>query len=192
MAIKNIAGNTYGRLTVNEYSHKHEVQRASYWKCTCACGNNVVVRQSSLSGGTSKSCGCLQKELASKIILKEIKRRTKPYGVAAQNNIFAGYKKDAKRRKYVFKISKSDFLNLTKKNCYYCNAAPSQVRKNKRWNGSYTYNGIDRKNNDIGYITSNVVSCCKKCNVAKMAMSEDDFMKLIKNIYEFRKLGSYR
>lgn len=44
----------------------------------------------------------------------------------------------------------------------------------------YTYNGIDRVNNDIGYIKNNCIPCCKICNRAKNSMSYDDFLNWIK------------
>jgi len=47
---------------------------------------------------------------------------------------------------------------------------------NNRYTGPYVYNGIDRKENGIGYIESNAVTCCKVCNWAKGKMSYGDFM----------------
>ena len=65
MARQNLLGKRFGRLLVVDYApdyiapdgHKHPK-----WKCRCDCGNEVVVRQSSLLGGCSQSCGCLRKE----------------------------------------------------------------------------------------------------------------------------------
>ena len=57
-------GNKYGRLYVDSYSHteKHML----YWNCTCDCGNEIITAGSYLRSGDVKSCGCLQKEMASK------------------------------------------------------------------------------------------------------------------------------
>ena len=39
----------------------------THWFCQCECGNIVSVQLGSLRNGTTKSCGCLQKEIVSKI-----------------------------------------------------------------------------------------------------------------------------
>lgn len=44
--------------------------RTACWECKCDCGNNIVVRGKSLMSGETKSCGCLQKELASARLTK--------------------------------------------------------------------------------------------------------------------------
>lgn len=36
--------------------------RHGYWRCICACGTERDVAASSLTGGISKSCGCLRSE----------------------------------------------------------------------------------------------------------------------------------
>ena len=40
----------------------------------------------------------------------------------------------------------------------------------------YLHNGIDRIDNNIGYESKNVVSCCKICNYAKSNMNYKDFI----------------
>jgi len=39
-------------------------KKAALWKCQCDCGNIAITRTASLNDGTTKSCGCLQKEKA--------------------------------------------------------------------------------------------------------------------------------
>lgn len=59
--IKDLAGKTFTRL-VAMWPVGYSGQRYSYWLCLCVCGHLRVVRGSLLSNGTTKSCGCLQKE----------------------------------------------------------------------------------------------------------------------------------
>lgn len=58
-------GKTYGRLTVLGYSPstKHQIAR---WVVSCSCGNIFTTYGMSLSSGKTLSCGCLQKEKATK------------------------------------------------------------------------------------------------------------------------------
>lgn len=61
---KNIVGKTFGRLTVVKLAPKVDGKRRK-WLCLCSCGNYIEVDTSSLSSGLTRSCGCLNKELAS-------------------------------------------------------------------------------------------------------------------------------
>ena len=51
------------------------------WRCRCECGNIVEVNGDSLKKGTSKSCGCLAKELLSKRQSTHGDSESKLYGV---------------------------------------------------------------------------------------------------------------
>ena len=71
------------------------------------------------------------------------------------------------------------------KPCYYCGVIGGNTFTINRFGTteSYAYNGIDRLNNDIGYILGNVVPCCGACNKAKQCMSEDEFKSFISRVY---------
>lgn len=58
-------GKTYGRLTVIEKAEpgKHGKSRVV---CLCDCGESVVVETNSIKSGNTRSCGCLQKEVAAR------------------------------------------------------------------------------------------------------------------------------
>ena len=56
----------FGRLTVLYRSEKI-VSNTHPWHCRCECGNECDVMTQHLMSGHTKSCGCLQKEKASKI-----------------------------------------------------------------------------------------------------------------------------
>ena len=83
------------------------------------------------------------------------------------------------------------FTELSLSNCHYCNSSPSNVYNYKQKHFSFTlkYNGLDRIDSSKGYIYGNVVSCCKKCNIAKSDLSYNDFLDLIKMIYKNLNLG---
>ena len=58
-------GKRFERLTVLSFSHQDKWQ-AVFWNCLCDCGNTTTVRATSLTSGTTKSCGCLAKEIKAK------------------------------------------------------------------------------------------------------------------------------
>jgi len=79
--------------------------------------------------------------------------------------IFKKYKGDAKGRKLIFTLSNDQFFALISSNCYYC----GQTRKK--------FNGIDRIDNNLGYIEGNCVSCCHTCNTMKYTINKDEFIR---------------
>lgn len=67
-AIINIDGHRFGRLIVVGRSERpvHLHSKNSYVLCKCDCGNELVVQYGALGAGNTKSCGCLQRETASR------------------------------------------------------------------------------------------------------------------------------
>lgn len=59
-----LSGKRFGRLAVIEQSTNNTNHRGKFWKCECDCGNFIVTRGDNLLSGSTKSCGCLQKEKA--------------------------------------------------------------------------------------------------------------------------------
>lgn len=61
----NLVGLTFGRLTViekgDDYIRK-DGRRETTWKCECSCGKVISALGYNLSGGRTKSCGCLMKD----------------------------------------------------------------------------------------------------------------------------------
>lgn len=57
MAIKNLQGQRFGRLTVVEFKGQDN-QGNALWRCECDCGGEIVTRNRVLSQGDATSCGC--------------------------------------------------------------------------------------------------------------------------------------
>lgn len=56
-------GKKFGRWTVLSFTKR--TKHYSYWLCRCDCGVERQVIRNMITGGRSKSCGCLSKELVS-------------------------------------------------------------------------------------------------------------------------------
>lgn len=63
--IKDLTGQRFRRLLVIEDSGKRNKWGKAMWRCKCDCGNMVTIYSGSLSSGHTKSCGCLNREMAS-------------------------------------------------------------------------------------------------------------------------------
>jgi hypothetical protein len=162
-----MSGQRFGRLVAISYAGKRANSKDRHivlWNCKCDCGNETIVSQVNLSQGTTKSCGCLKREI-----------HTLDEGVASFNSLYSIYTRAARDRDLQFELTKDEFRSITKKNCYYCGIPPYQIHRNQRCNGSYTYMGVDRTNCSLGYTMQNIRPCCKQCNYAKWDMSEQEF-----------------
>lgn len=65
-APNNLTGKHFNRWTVIKRAGSNK-KGNSLWECRCECGTIAIVVGYSLTGGTSKSCGCAQKESVSKM-----------------------------------------------------------------------------------------------------------------------------
>lgn len=158
---------------------------SEYWiKCQCDCGTIKDFRKRDVLRGRVRSCGCLQKEAARKLC--DINRKLSGND-SAFNLLFARYKKQASDRNLKFSLNKAQFKDVTGKPCHYCKTSPSRTSLSQnKLPGSYAYSGIDRVDNNIGYVVSNIVPCCKTCNYMKHTMDKQEFINQCKLIASHR------
>ena len=168
-----LVGQHFGKLLVLKRLKRKAKNGTAYWLCQCDCGKTKEIRTTGLKNGKTKSCGCNPSG----------KKRSKDN---AFRTVFRRYKSQAKTRGYEFHLSKDEVKQLTSNNCYYCGKEPEQIAKASLRNLDnqeiYIYNGIDRLDNFKGYITENVVSCCKICNQMKHILGYEQFINHIKQI----------
>lgn len=54
-----LCGQTFTRLTVEEYLGKAPNGRNALWKCRCSCGNTTTADTRQLKEGKKRDCGCM-------------------------------------------------------------------------------------------------------------------------------------
>ena len=153
------------------------------WLFLCDCGKTKSGTSYNWRTGAIKSCGC-KKFISDRSHLINVCRDT------SFISLYRSYKKGAKSRGYDFELSKDFFRLITKKNCHYCGVTPSRERSARMKNGKgfyigYIYNGIDRKDNSIGYLENNCLPCCTICNTAKKDLSYNEFIEYLKRVINF-------
>lgn len=166
----NLIGQRFGKLLVIERAANRKGIPNAFWLCKCDCGNIKEIASNALRCGYTISCGCYRKE-------KMINEKRIEPGLSAKRMVYSNYKLNAKKKNISFELTFEKFISLTQKNCHYCDSELLNLSIVKGRNGSFIYNGIDRKDNTKGYTIENCVPCCKICNVAKGSMSYDDFIK---------------
>lgn len=96
----NPLGKTFGRLTVISDFDRQGSSR--YYLCKCSCGEETVVSTTCLNSGTTRSCGCLRRELTAKRM--SLLKGEKNYGWKGGNAISErGTSEYSKWRKFVLK-----------------------------------------------------------------------------------------
>ena len=68
-----LSGQRFGRLVATKAAGVDS--SGLRWRCQCDCGNAVVVQGRKLREELTRSCGCLQREVATANILREHWRR---------------------------------------------------------------------------------------------------------------------
>lgn len=82
--------------------------------------------------------------------------------------IYASTKSKAKKRHIIFTLNKEEFINWFNKQekvCVYCERTEKEAIKDK--NRHCNRLTIDRKDNQKGYSSNNIVLCCHRCNTIK-------------------------
>jgi hypothetical protein len=86
--------------------------------------------------------------------------------------IWNHYVKGAQKRNIHFTLSKTLFNQFILQKCFYCN-----------YQKAGEVNGIDRVDNNKGYMEGNVVTCCETCNLAKSSQNPQEFVDKLHAIH---------
>lgn len=174
-------GQKFDRWTFIEVAPDAATDRQVRWKCQCDCGTLRVIRASEVVAQQSRSCGCLRSDR-----VRESLQKGK--GHSGFNQVWLNYRASAKRRGHSWGLSKDEFREITQSPCHYCGARNvskctpnTRVAASREW-ASYSYNGIDRRDNGLGYERSNCLPCCDTCNRAKLVATEEEFYAWIKRV----------
>jgi len=178
-ALKNEVGKRYGKLIVVKRLDNTRFGNAR-WLCECDCGNFIERVGSSLRRGESTSCStCVGKD-----------RRG---GETPLKRMYTSYRCGAIGRKITFDLSFEQFKEIVSQKCSYCGHVGYEhfaYHRTRYSDGISTdeklvFNGIDRIDNTRGYITNNVVPCCKICNRMKSDLSFEEFKNKIAQIVKY-------
>lgn len=164
-----------GKFTILASAPAIEGWKVKRWKCQCECGEVRIYSTTQFK--TATSCGCIKKARLSKLRVDP----TEKINTKLKSSVYSQYARGAERRSLEFALSRSFLEELSQKNCYYCDSPPSnRVRQN---GASYYYSGIDRIDNDRGYLEDNVYPCCRNCNSLKGQLTLEQFVVHIKKLY---------
>ncbi|WP_419957985.1 HNH endonuclease signature motif containing protein [Psychrobacillus psychrotolerans] len=160
---ENLTGQIFTRLKVLRFAYRDK--KRFYYECECSCGTIDFYRGDSLKDETTKSCGCLSKDNTGPNPKEDRE-------IAVINKLYGVY-----RRAENFDIEYARFVLTVKSPCEYCGGF--DLKSDKYSGKKFPMNGIDRTDSKGGYLLSNIVSCCKKCNYMKHSLSIEKFVTWI-------------
>lgn len=182
--VKDISGQRFGKLVV---SSTFEIRKSGknsivFWLVKCDCGTEKFMARTSIERAIG--CGCEKKLPPQPKALEKF--------VAVQNRLFRNARSGAKTRNIKFELSLNEFKNLISKACFYCGKKDTMSDWCYASKSEFFHNGIDRRDNEIGYTVHNCVPCCKICNVSKNSYTEKQFLEHVRAIANHRNLGSMK
>ena len=93
------------------------------------------------------------------------------------------YRHNARKGGNAWELSLDQCIEIfSTQECYYCGGPPTS-----RIQGRILYMGIDRRDNDLGYLPENVVPACKYCNRMKQDLTESEFLAHLKRVVNHMK-----
>lgn len=80
---------------------------------------------------------------------------------------------NCRRNKMQFLLTLEEFIFFCEQPCFYCKSVIDA-----------TGAGLDRVDNTIGYVITNVVTCCFTCNRMKATQTFDMFLNQVRTVYK--------
>jgi hypothetical protein len=180
-------------FTISSEEYERIVCNTCYYcNITADKGFNGMDRKDQTQGYTvencvncCKMCNYMKKSLNDDVFVKRIEHilsynqiikhgKLYPHLFANHNTTnYNSYKYRANNKKNAFEITESQFVEIISKHCYIC----GKINTNDHCNG------IDRFNNNIGYLFENCRTCCGECNYMKNNYSYDDIFEKFRLIY---------
>lgn len=158
----------------------HHLNKGAYWNCLCKCGKEKVILASRLKNGQTKSCGCYNREQSSKLNYKGSTYIT--------GREFTKIKQQAKIRNLSFDLTIKYIEQLYEKQNFKCSLSGIKIEFDSRTphkNKKYGNASIDRINSSKGYTEDNIQIVDKNINIAKMSMSQQEFIDMCKRVSKY-------
>lgn len=146
-----LTGKRFGRLTVLERAPNHG--KRTMWLCCCDCNTQKVVSSDELKSGKTQSCGCLHREISSKV-LRRMRNEQNADGRSKTRlyKIWKGMKERCYRK------TNADYNRYGGRGIQVCSEWRRDFFAFKSWALSCGYSDgltIDRINNDGDYCPEN-------------------------------------
>ena len=170
-------GDVVGNLEIKGLGGTSKSGTRLYSVLCLLCGSVTDKRLQTIE--MAQSCGCMQSKRSRRVVGSG--RRSAEGTRVEINNLISIYKSNARKRGVSFDLTYAQFETLVDGECYFCGDIGGNTLRKRGYN-DYSYNGIDRIDNSVGYLPSNCISCCSWCNRAKNNGTLANFVDKCKKI----------
>ena len=170
-------GDVVGNLEIKGLGGTSKSGTRLYSVLCLLCGSVTDKRLQTIE--MAQSCGCMQSKRSRRVVGSG--RRSAEGTRVEINNLISIYKSNARKRDVPFDLTYIQFETLVDSECYFCGDTGGNTLRKRGYN-DYSYTGIDRVDNSVGYLPSNCVSCCSWCNRAKNNGTLSNFVDKCKKI----------
>ena len=170
-------GDVVGNLEIKGLGGTSKSGTRLYSVLCLLCGSVTDKRLQTIE--MAQSCGCMQSKRSRRVVGSG--RRSAEGTRVEINNLISIYKSNARKRDVSFDLTYAQFETLVDGECYFCGDIGGNTLRKRGYN-DYSYNGIDRVDNSVGYLPSNCISCCSWCNRAKNNGTLANFVDKCKKI----------
>lgn len=145
----------------------------------CSCGSRFKLRNSNKARPTEEyRCS-------------KCKREGRMLDHVGERYVFKRIKQDARVAGRDFGLELDWFVKKAHEPCHYCgtsngNSVTVPSKTGTPLLKNFRYNGLDRIDNEVGYVPENCVPCCIVCNRAKNSMPYGEFLQWINTMIQYR------
>lgn len=137
------------------------------FRCTCTCGKVDYHTKGNIKRRLRKG----------RWVCKMCK-----FHQSAINTAWSKHIEGARSRNIFQGLTKEEWYDLSRDNCFYCGLEPSTITKSQSGHAQFVRNGIDRIHNGVGYTVDNCVACCFECNSSKSIRTQKEFIEMCNRV----------
>lgn len=162
---KDLVGLRFGKLVV--LSRYGAAKKRAVWVCKCDCGKTKTVSTYNLTGGDTRSCGCLKLEIISERSFKGFERLSLSY--------LNRFRAKCKHKHIICEITLEYCWELLEQQRFLCalSGAPIDVNRNLRNRQTAS---IDRIVPGLGYVQHNIRWVHKTVNSMRWNLDDGAFL----------------
>lgn len=183
-----LTGKRSGRLLIVDRAENGK-RGQPRWNCICNCGNKTIVYGAPLRAGmhpdrysgtihSSRSCGCLQKEIAHRVLLAVNTKHGQ--SKSHRYEMWCSAKKRAEKAHVLFNLDFSEFPEIPET----CPVLGIPLQFNHQSGPCANSPTLDRIVPALGYVKGNIKVISHRANTIKSDATEAEILAVAKYVYD--------
>ena len=174
MSYTDISGREYGGLTALCRVPNPKGKYAAYWLCRCHCGNQKAIAYTTLIGGKTRGCGCLQFA------------GTHGLSYEYRYRMYTNARRSSRTRDIYFDLKPEDITTLE-----LCPILGIELTYGGTGKVKDSSASIDRVDNSLGYVKGNVMIISNRANRIKGDATVEELEAIISYMNKHKENKNY-